>query len=108
MTTAEDGLEIVDVPEQSRFVARLGSVGADAELVYANEGDRLVLVHTEVPDHLSGHGIGGRLVAAAVARARAEGSTLVPWCPFARRWLREHGDSVDGVPVDWETPPPSR
>jgi uncharacterized protein len=106
VTTAEDRPEVVDVPEQSRFVARVG--GAEAELVYAREGDRLLILHTEVPDQLGGHGLGGRLVAAAVSLARADGSTIVPWCPFARRWLHEHSDVADGVAIDWKTPrPPS-
>lgn len=104
MTTSADDLEILDVPAESRLVVR--DDGAEAELVYRAEGDRLVLVHTGVPDALGGRGIGGRLVAAAVARARAEGLTLVPWCPFARRWLRDHADATEGVTVDWDTPPP--
>jgi hypothetical protein len=59
------------------------------------------LVHTEVPDGLSGQGIGGRLVAAAVERALGESLTLVPVCPYARRWLEDHPDDVAGVSIDW-------
>jgi hypothetical protein len=31
---------------------------------------------------------------------------LVPWCPFARRWLKEHPEAAEGVSIDWETLPP--
>lgn len=92
-----------DLPHH-RFV--LAVDGAAAQLVYATEPGRLILVHTEVPDALSGRGIGGALVRSAVERAAAQGLTVVPWCPFARRWLREHPDTAAAVSIDWATPPP--
>ncbi len=67
----------------------------------------MLLVHTEVPEAWGGRGIGGRLVRAALARAKANGLTVVPWCPFARRWLQEHPDEAAAVTIDWETPRPS-
>jgi uncharacterized protein len=94
--------DVVDDAVNQRFV--LGSGADEAELVYRLNGRRLVLVHTGVPDALSGQGIGGRLVSAAVDRARDEGLTLVPVCPYARRWLERHLDAAAGVPIDW--PPP--
>jgi uncharacterized protein len=91
--------QLVDVPAESRFVATLD--GTVAELVYRVEDGRLVLVHTGVPEELEGHGLGGRLVRAALDKAVREQRTLVPLCPFARRWLREHPDDAHQVPVDW-------
>ena len=51
-----------------------------------------------------------RRIAAAetVDRARAEGLTIVPWCPYARHWLRGHPDATRAVSIDWHTPAPSR
>lgn len=95
--------DVRDDPENSRLVVELD--GHIAELVYREEPDRLVLVHTGVPDELEGHGIGGTLVRAGVERARAEGRTLAPWCPFARRWLEDHPDVASTVSIDW-TPRP--
>jgi len=101
-----NGLSAVrDDPVNSRFVLEQG--GATAELVYDIEGSRLTLVHTEVPEALGGRGIGGQLVKAAVARARAERLTVLPWCPFARRWLAHHPDAGAGTSIDWTSHPPS-
>ena len=97
-------LAVVEVPEEHRFVYREG--GAEAELVYRRNADRLVLVHTGVPDELGGRGVGGRLVAAATERARRDALTVVPWCPFARHWLETHPDEAAGVSVDWGSAPP--
>lgn len=88
---------------ERRFVYR--DDGGEAELIYRLNGKRLVLVHTEVPASLGGRGIGGRLVRAAVEHARAHSETIVPWCPFARRWLQGHPDAADGVDIDWTEPP---
>ena len=80
MTIPADDAPVVDDSAESRFVISEG--GTEAELVYARQGDRLILVHTGVPEAWSGHGIGGRLVRTALARAKAEDLTVVPWCPY--------------------------
>lgn len=99
----KDGV-VRDDRTHNRFV--LDEDGATARLEYVTEPGRLILVHTEVPEVLGGRGIGGRLVATALKRAEAEGETIVPWCPFARRWLHEHADQTAGVNIDFKTPPP--
>jgi uncharacterized protein len=106
MTIPADDAPVVDDTAGSRFVISEG--GTEAELIYARQGDRLILVHTEVPEVWGGHGIGGRLVRAGLARAKADGLTVVPWCPYARRWLQEHPDEAAAVTIDWETPRPPR
>jgi predicted GNAT family acetyltransferase len=75
--------------------------GIEAQLVYLEEDGELVLVHTEVPDALRGRGIGGRLVRAAAERASITGETVVPLCPFTRKWLQEHPEATAGIRVDW-------
>jgi uncharacterized protein len=106
MTIPADDAPVVDDTAGSRFV--ISEAGTEAELIYVRQGDRLILVHTEVPEVWGGHGIGGRLVRAALARAKADGQTVVPWCPYARRWLKEHPDEAAAVTIDWETPRPPR
>lgn len=94
-----DGPQVIDNADAQRFELTID--GHTAALVYRREGERLVLVHTEVPDELEGQGIGGRLVRAGVARAELEDLTLVPECPFARSWLERHPDNAARVKIDW-------
>lgn len=94
-----DSAEVTDNTDASRF--ELHADGWLAELVYRIRGDRLVLVHTEVPVELEGRGIGGKLVTAAVDRAAREGLTLVPLCPFARDWLERHPEAASKAIIDW-------
>ena len=103
MTQPDAPGSVVDAGEESRLVLREG--GEVAQLVYEVDGDRLLLIHTEVPESLGGRGIGARLVRAAVDKAIAQSLTIVPWCPFARRWLAEHPDVAAGVPIDWKAVP---
>jgi predicted GNAT family acetyltransferase len=67
--------------------------GQIAFLTYQRDGSDLVLVHTEVPPDLRGHGVGERLVRAALDTARDERRQVVALCPFAKAYLRDHGDA---------------
>jgi predicted GNAT family acetyltransferase len=98
-----DTPEVSDNQQASRF--ELAADGHVAELVYRRRADRLVLIHTGVPDALGGHGVGGQLVAAAVRRGAAEGLTVVPLCSFARSWLRSRPDVAGQVTIDWGDQP---
>lgn len=91
--------QVADNPASSRFEVTVD--GRLAELIYRRNGKRLVLVHTEVPGELEGHGIGGKLVSAAVDRAAEEGMTVVPSCPFARTWLERHPGAAGRASIDW-------
>lgn len=87
-----ESLRVVDnVPEQ-RFEVELN--GDVATLAYERAGDRLVLIHTEVPPSLQGHGIGHLLVRAALDEAAREGELIVPLCPFVVSYLRRHPDNL--------------
>ena len=88
---------VVDNEAESRFEVSVD--GHVAELVYRRHGDRLVLAHTGVPDELEGRGVGGMLVNAAIERAVEQGLTVVPQCPFARRWLKRHPDVAGRVTI---------
>ena len=91
---------VVDRPDEGRFLLEID--GQVAELVYLVEGTYLVLIHTEVPEALERRGLGGALVRAALDRAARDGLTVVPLCPFARRWLERHPDDAARVPIDWD------
>ena len=106
MNEPDRALIVRDDREHDRFVFE--THGSVAELVYKLDDDRLIVIHTGVPEPLQGQGVGGQLVSAALARARSESLTIVPWCPYARDWLRRHPDSAATTRIDWDTPPPSR
>ena len=94
---------MVDDVEQHRFLHQ--EDGLEAELVYATDEGRLILLHTEVPDELGGRGLGGQLVRAAVARAERSGETILPRCSYARSWLQDHPDEVADITIDWNGTP---
>jgi predicted GNAT family acetyltransferase len=94
--------DVVDEAANHRLLYR--EDGHDAQLVYEARDGQLVLMHTEVPDALGGRGIGGRLVQAAVERASKTGEVVLPWCPYARKWLEDHPDAASTVTVDWSDP----
>jgi len=104
MTDTTPPITVEDDPARSRLVVERD--GVTARLDYRREPGRIILVHTEVPAEFEGRGVGSALVRAAVELARAEGLTVVPWCPFARHWLRTHPDVAGTVTMDWKTPPP--
>jgi predicted GNAT family acetyltransferase len=97
-----DPPQATDNEAASRFEIDID--GRLAQLAYRTRAGRLVLIHAEVPEAMSGRGIGGALVAAAIDRADREGLTVVPLCPFARGWLERHPDAAARVPVDWNRP----
>jgi len=86
--------DVIDNQEKSRFELALDP--EVAELIYRLSGKRLVLIHTGVPFELEGHGIGGKLVTAAVDRAEREGLTL------ASDWLRRHPETAKRALIDWD------
>lgn len=96
---ADDAPTVTDNQAGNRF--ELTVEGHRAVLEYRLQGDRFLLVHTEVPEALGGRGLGGVLVEAALERARREGLTVVPHCPFVRRWLEKHPAEAETLPIDW-------
>jgi len=79
---------ILDNREKNRFETE--TTAGTAVLQYTRSGDRIVLLHTEVPRGARERGVGGRLVEAAFQQARERGSRVVPVCPFVRAYLRRH------------------
>jgi predicted GNAT family acetyltransferase len=53
------------------------------------------LTHTEVPEVLSGQGVGSKLVRGVLDRLRAEGSKVVPRCEFAAAYMERHPEYRD-------------
>ncbi|MDI1465720.1 GNAT family N-acetyltransferase [Catellatospora sp. KI3] len=82
-------VEVVEVPESSRYEARQDGVLL-GELTYHRRPGMIVFDHTGVEPAARGRGIGALLVAAAMADAAADEVHVVPACSFVRRWVHDH------------------
>ncbi|WP_196279209.1 GNAT family N-acetyltransferase [Catellatospora vulcania] len=83
------GVEVVEVPESSRYEARQGGrlLGV---LTYHRKPGSIVFDHTGVEPEARGRGIGAMLCAAALAGAAEDDVHVVPSCSFVRRWVQDH------------------
>ena len=80
--------DVVDNPQESRFEMAVGGAVAFAE--YRREDGRIHLLHTEVPQELSGRGIGSRLAKGVFETLRGQGSRVVAQCPFMAGYAARH------------------
>lgn len=90
-------MDVVEKPEQNRFELTLD--GGTALVAYRRDGNRLVLLHTEVPEQFAGQGIGSRLAKGVFELIRASGRKAVIRCEFLKGWIAKHpeyDDVVDG------------
>ena len=74
--------------------------GHTAFLDFRRHDDRIVLVHTEVPDEIGGRGVAGALARFALAYARDNNLTVVPQCPYVRSYLEKHPDEAAQTKVE--------
>jgi len=88
-------MEVIDNQEEKRYEARVP--GGLAFVQYLVKPERLVLVHTEVPEESEGQGVGDALVRFVLDDARARGLAVVPLCPFIASWIERHPDYKDLV-----------
>ena len=87
-------LEIRDERGECRYSAYLGGrrVG-HAAWVLVHE--TVVLPHVCLDAHARAAGVGSLLLRRAFEDARAEGHTVLPWCPYTRRWAQLHPGYAD-------------
>jgi predicted GNAT family acetyltransferase len=85
--------EVRDNPERGRFEMAVGD--AIAFIDYRREDGRIVLTHTEVPEALSGQGVGSMLVRDVLDRLRADGMKIVSQCRFVTAYVQRHPEYRD-------------
>ena len=85
--------EVKDNPAPGRFEMASGDGTAFVE--YRRAGDRIVLLHTEVPEAMSGKGVGFKLVRGTLDVLRSEGMKVVPRCEFVAAYIGRHPECRD-------------
>ncbi len=57
---------------------------------YSERDNRIVLIHTDVPPDLEGHGIGTQLVKETLDDIRTKGEKIIPLCPFVVEFIERN------------------
>jgi predicted GNAT family acetyltransferase len=85
--------EVRNNTAQHRF--ELDVDGHQAVAYYRMTPGVITFVHTEVPQELSGRGIGTKLIRGALEMVRAQGLKVVPQCPFVSAFMGKHPEYND-------------
>ena len=82
-------VDVLHEPGRKRFVAQTG--GSVSQLVYMQRDEgRVDFRSTYVDPAMRGHGVGEKLVRAALDWARVEGLRVIPTCWFVGIMVRRH------------------
>lgn len=90
---------VQDNPADSRF-----EITVDGELAgfvdYRKDGDEYALPHTRIFTAYEGRGLGGQLVSGALSEIASRGGTVLPYCPFVPKVIRDNAEFLELVPED--------
>lgn len=75
--------------DAARYEYRIEGTVCAIEYIRTAEGN-LYLTHTEVPDELSGKGIGTDLVRSVLEDLEKKGVKIVPLCTFVAAYIERH------------------
>jgi predicted GNAT family acetyltransferase len=85
--------EVRNNTAQNRFELHVD--GEQAVAYYRMAPGVITFIHTEVPQALSGRGIGTKLIRGALEMVRAQGLKVVPQCPFVSAFMGKHPEYND-------------
>lgn len=94
-TEPRDDIVITDDADRHRYVATVDGQEAGFIVYYPTKTAQL-MVHTEVDDQYEGKGVASALVGGALDQIREAGGTVVPLCPYIRKWIERH-DGYDSL-----------
>jgi predicted GNAT family acetyltransferase len=84
---------VIENPAAHRFKMAIEDTIAAA--YYRLECSKVILIHTEVPQELSGRGIGSKLVEGVFRLIRETRRQAVVRCSFMRAWVSRHPEVND-------------
>jgi len=64
--------------------------GVVAKIGYKIKGDKIYLIHTEVPKAIAGRGVASSLAEKVLSDIKQKGLRLIPLCPFIKKYLQRH------------------
>lgn len=86
-----------DNSDEHRYeIARGEEVGGWVE--YELRDDVMTMIHTEIDGSYQGEGLGSVLARGALDDARSRRLSVVPVCPFVRRYIQRHPEYAELVP----------
>jgi len=86
----DDALTVTRNDDAGRYEIHVGDVLAGYSEFSIDEQGRIVVPHTEIDPAFGGRGLGTELITRMLADIVRRGETIVPLCPFVRRYLRSH------------------
>lgn len=90
-------LTIINNEQRQQFQTTIDDETAFLE--YRMHEGKLVLMHTEVPDKLSGKGIGSAMANYAFDYAREHQLPVKIYCPFVLTWIKRHPERSNQLAV---------
>ena len=81
-------VQVIHDEANRRFVIFLED--KEAVIEYSRAGDRIVFLHTEVPDAYAGKGIAATLTREALEYARASKLKVISLCSYISRYISRH------------------
>jgi len=101
-TDTRDDVVVTDDTDRHRYVATVNGQEAGFIVYYPTKTARL-MVHTEVDDRYEGKGVASALVGGALDQLRSADSTVVPLCPYVRKWIERHEGYDSLIDADLDT-----
>ena len=89
--------DVQDVIRDNQALSRfeLEHEGYIALSAYRRAPGVITFIHTEVPNELTGKGVGSALVKGALDAVRAQGLRVIAQCPFVAAYIAKHKDYAD-------------